>query len=1019
MVLPCCPIIAREVAGRWPMRLPALLVTACLNVLVAGCGSDTTGGGSKDSGTMDVAPDLGGTTDDDQLVGSDTSPDATPDGAATDGSDTVQLGSDTTTTDSDDTNNAPKFTCNDPGGAGCACTAAQDCNSGFCIDTPGQGKICTTTCSGPCPDEFTCALAPGGDVIYICLPRWPVYCNPCDVDEDCASAGVGKSTCVDRGSLGKFCGAACTADSDCPAGGTCQQTTSASGKTGLQCMPAPGAGGVAAECTCSPAARLAQLGTTCGASDGGSGSCTGVRQCTEEGLSACSAILKPEVCNGVDDDCDGSTDETACDDKNPCTVDTCGAAGCSFAPTPGTCDADGNACTVGDACDSGLCKAGPSKVCDDQNGCTLDVCNPVSGCQYTPDDGVGCSDGDPCSVGDLCKTGQCQPGAPKICGQGDACTTPICNGTSGLCEPKPKSIGTLCDDGSACTENDKCLSGACIGIALICNDNNACTTDTCQPGSGCGYSKISGLCDDGNACTTSDQCYDGKCFGTSNTDQCNDNNACTNDSCDPLKGCQNANNTGSCNDGDACTANDSCSQGECKGGSSVCQCQSDSDCTDDGNLCNGVLICDKSTTNYQCKVKPGSVVICSVLNVCAPEICQPASGTCLPTPNNGKACSDGSVCTTSDECEDGQCFGGGSLTCDDGNPCTSDNCDTVSGCQSANSPGQCTDNNACTTGETCSDGKCLGASAKVCNDNNTCTIDSCDPTSGTCVFNAAAADGSACDDGNACTTGDACSGGGCVTTGLLDCEDGNPCVVNSCEPALGCKNVPEPNGEVCGELKACKAGQCVDQPKCGDGFKDLDEECDPGDAVDTGCVDCLIVGVAPAKGDLIVSEVMAAPTNTSDEWFELYNPTGKWLLLDGLDFGDNFGIEAFATGTIVAPNKYLLLARKQLVGGAIIPDVYYGTNVDIALNNDGDYVCVATPQQGTKACTAGGQYVIAFKEFAKSSVLSGYSYQLSSTTMTSEGAAISGNWCWPPNSATYGTQSSNRGTPGSANKICQ
>lgn len=48
--------------------------------------------------------------------------------------------------------------------------------------------------------------------------------------------------------------------------------------------------------------------------------------------------------------------------------------------------------------------------------------------------------------------------------------------------------------------------------------------------------------------------------------------------------------------------------------------------------------------------------------------------------DNG-SCDDGSVCTTSDVCSGSACLGGLPLNCDDAQPCTTDSCDALLGCQ--------------------------------------------------------------------------------------------------------------------------------------------------------------------------------------------------------------------------------------------------------------------------------------------------------------------------------------------------
>ncbi len=100
------------------------------------------------------------------------------------------------------------------------------------------------------------------------------------------------------------------------------------------------------------------------------------------------------------------------------------------------------------------------------------------------------------------------------------------------------------------------------------------------------------------------------------------------------------------------------------------------------------------------------------------------------------------------------------LTCNDGNPCTTDSCAgkacvfTPIGAGAA-----CNDGTACTSNDACSaQGKCTGT-ATTCNDGNPCTSDFCNPLTGACVFTST--DGP-CVDNDICTNGEHCSGGACL-----------------------------------------------------------------------------------------------------------------------------------------------------------------------------------------------------------------------------------------------------------------
>jgi len=90
-----------------------------------------------------------------------------------------------------------------PGGPGCACSQADDCDNAMCIETPA-GKRCALSCVDTCPAGFTCTAvtAPGGDAITICTPRWTRLCDPCTNSKACPALALGKSACVNHGDAG-------------------------------------------------------------------------------------------------------------------------------------------------------------------------------------------------------------------------------------------------------------------------------------------------------------------------------------------------------------------------------------------------------------------------------------------------------------------------------------------------------------------------------------------------------------------------------------------------------------------------------------------------------------------------------------------------------------------------------------------------------------------------------------------------------------------------------------------------
>jgi len=75
-------------------------------------------------------------------------------------------------------------------------------------------------------------------------------------------------------------------------------------------------------------------------------------------------------------------------------------------------------------------------------------------------------------------------GQPLSCDDGNLCTHDYYGGESTEdCFHEWNALP--CDDDSACTANDFCAAGSCIGTPMNCEDGNAYTQDSCDPAVGC------------------------------------------------------------------------------------------------------------------------------------------------------------------------------------------------------------------------------------------------------------------------------------------------------------------------------------------------------------------------------------------------------------------------------------------------------------------------------------------------------------------------------------------------------
>ena len=746
-----------------------------------------------------------------------------------------------------------------------------DCN-GVEDDVPNDGEPCATGGQGACgAGNYSCV----GDAL-VCVPVAAAELESCDgQDEDCdgvvddvvglggacvtgqpGQCAVGRTTCV-GGELG--CDPALT-----PTAETCD--------------------GLDNDCN-GVIDDFAGRGEACSA--GLPGVCDhGMLECIDGQIGCQGWHPTEERCNGLDDDCDGQTDESDPDLNTPCSTGMDGRCGAgerrcidgsmtcvsTAVLSPEICNGLDDDCWDGpdDLPGVGLdCRTGLPGICDfGTTACVGDhvacqgLAPRVEICNGGDDDCDGLIDEDLEGMGVECDTGRggvCGPGTLQ-CTQGwqrcvpTGATPEICNGLDDDCdgwvdnnipevwEPCDTggvgecSIGrTMCrETGLECVQWNTPWPETCNGLDDDCDgqiDNDI--QDPGVPGDACDTG-LEGVCGPGTwVCDQSGM----RCAPTNAVPEtCNGLDDDCDGSVDNVEGLW-----------DACTTDGvgACGQGylQCVGEVLTCVTSEPSPefCNGVDDDCNGLVddgvpdlggtcrtwmggMCDAGT--WVCS---GQWTSCEPIAAVNPELCNNRDDNCNGRidedfPLKGQPCANGAgmfVCRPDHSgliCNAAVVVG---APCDDGNTCTGDDGVAADG-QCVGTPVSCGDGNACTV-DTCDPAIGCAHAPLGCDDGDVCTRDDCDPELG-CMHPAVS-----CDDTDACTA-DACTPGLGCEHAALSCDDANFCTADACDAATGCAHVALDLGTA-----SCGVGECLrNTPICLDGQP---QSCVPGNPTGEICDD--------------------------------------------------------------------------------------------------------------------------------------------------------------------------------------
>ncbi|MBK9035724.1 MAG: hypothetical protein IPL61_31490 [Myxococcales bacterium] len=416
---------------------------------------------------------------------------------------------------------------------------------------------------------------------------------------------------------------------------------------------------------------------------------TGTQVCTTGAWGACSGTgPQTEICDGLDNDCDGVIDGQVRSCSvivgNPgvgvchpgmqtCTAAMWGSCIGEVGPTAEACDTIDNDCDgtvdegTGGADCSSSCGVGQTVcmngvlTCEGSVGGGPEICNDFDDdCDGTVDEDV--ADMGPCTIA---PDGQplCMPGVLRcvggtfVCQGGEPAMTEICDCDDNDCDNQVDE-GSLCGPGATCTAcqcalpcasgefpcpegrmcvDSFCLADPCFGVTcdpLPSGDQTVCDAGTCV------RACDAVTCAAGEVCVGAlGQCRPDNC--TTFPDRCSASEQCVAGTCvsDPCAGV-------------TCGSDQYCQAGQCVGTCTGVTCPT-------GERCDRGM-CETDPCGGPC---PGN------------RICDETSGTCVNDPCLGQPCPVGQACNSQNgQCEQDPCLG---VTCPNtGEVCANGTCFT-------------------------------------------------------------------------------------------------------------------------------------------------------------------------------------------------------------------------------------------------------------------------------------------------------------------------------------------------------